>query len=453
MSDDFFDERLRSAVAPLAAEPLPDGVLELGPSEHGGRHQLRWALGAGAGIAAVAVWIIFLQTGPLPVADASPTATASAPAPSPSASQAEPTAIVSPTASPEPTATPFPIPSAPEGLTGTIAYVANGDDDPQIFLLDLASGESRQLTDIAPQDVQLTGLQSAMSPAISCFGGPSGLSWSPDGSLLAFHYSLGCSESVLFTVELDGTLHRIGDGHSQSWAPDGSRLVFAPNIPYSPCGIGCLDPSLGPWELLVADPLGANPPVALAGTPANMAPMVPHWSPDGTLIAFAAISPDPDPSDVWATSAYIVNADGSNMRRVADGGHPQGWTPDGRLLFYDGTDDETVLVDVETGAREPLGSGSAEEVALSPAGDRLLQERYDSVADAYSVDVLTFPERALLVTIDGSSPTWDPTGAWFLTTERPTGDRVTFHSAEGSVLGTYTIDFSIFDLAWQPQVP
>ena len=66
----------------------------------------------------------------------------------------------------DPTATPEPQPlTTPNGGGGLIAYASTADGEPQIFLYDLESGESSQLTNIG--------------------GGACQPSWSPDGQFLA----------------------------------------------------------------------------------------------------------------------------------------------------------------------------------------------------------------------------------------------------------------------------
>jgi Tol biopolymer transport system component len=208
---------------------------------------------------------------------------------------ASPSSTSAPSASP--IATPVPLPSVPTGVEGTIAYVS-GVEDPQIFLLDVASGEIRQLTHLRPEDAELTGLGTGLRPAITCGFGPYSLSWRPDGSMLAFTY--GSCETVIYTVELDGTLHRIGEGRSPNWSPDGTRLVFGTNVPYAPCGVDCLDPSLGPWEILMADPMGITAPVPLTANGGTFTASMPTYSPDGTRIAFSGPSSTFDPTGGWS---------------------------------------------------------------------------------------------------------------------------------------------------------
>src|SRR5687768_8787804 len=94
-----------------------------------------------------------------------------------------PTTAASPSSRVASTPEAAPTDTAAAKAHGQLAYVAG--DDPQIFVLDLATGESRQLTQLTADDAALTGF-GPVRPAVSCFFGPSSLTWSPDGALLAF---------------------------------------------------------------------------------------------------------------------------------------------------------------------------------------------------------------------------------------------------------------------------
>lgn len=66
----------------------------------------------------------------------------------------------------------------------------------------------------------------------------------------------------------------------------------------------------------------------------------PRWSPDGSQIAFHMDlhSTDPDPRKPQQYDIFIMNADGSNQRRLTD--HPKldvapSWSPDGEYLTFD----------------------------------------------------------------------------------------------------------------------
>jgi Tol biopolymer transport system component len=70
---------------------------------------------------------------------------------------------------------------------------------------------------------------------------------------------------------------------------------------------------------------GSNP-VNLTNT--NAGDHDPHWSPDGSKIAFHS-------SGRAATGIYVMNSDGSNQTRLGSGTKPS-WSPDGTKIVYDG---------------------------------------------------------------------------------------------------------------------
>ena len=79
---------------------------------------------------------------------------------------------------------------------------------------------------------------------------------------------------------------------------------------------------------LIQDAVG---PPQVAGTPT--------WSPDGRMIAFNSLSHDgPRGYDV-----YVMNADGSDQRRLTRNVSFHAWSPDGRKLAFDGNGDIFVM--------------------------------------------------------------------------------------------------------------
>jgi Tol biopolymer transport system component len=146
-------------------------------------------------------------------------------------------------------------------------------------------------------------------------GGPA---WSPDGSRIAFIRSAGQYEDTdLYTMRADGGgAQKVLDLHgwvaSPSWSPDGSKIAFTyeareardnpgpGELPYTYSG-----PNV--YSVLVT----GGEPVQLteSGTDED-----PAWSPDGSMIVFQS-----DRLSVSPTSApdlYLMNADGSNERRL-----------------------------------------------------------------------------------------------------------------------------------------
>jgi plastocyanin len=79
----------------------------------------------------------------------------------------------------------------------------------------------------------------------------------------------------------------------------------------------------------------------LAGFPTGVSWYHPTWSPDGSRIAFAS-DLDKDAVNYWNYEIYVMNADGSDLRRITN--HPAvdytpAWSPDGtRIVFQSNRD-------------------------------------------------------------------------------------------------------------------
>lgn len=144
------------------------------------------------------------------------------------------------------------------------------------------------------------------------------------------------------------------------------------------------------------------------------------WSPDGTQIAFAGSTTADAPGDV-----YVVNADGSALRRVTDTDdqeeQPSGWSPDGRRLLYtvpnadgefgtihvvnaDGTEDG-VLVEDEDAAYADWSPDGAAIVYAALDDERMIVIR---MMDADGGNARTVSPASLLA---ATEPSWSPDGS------------------------------------------
>jgi len=152
--------------------------------------------------------------------------------------------------------------------------------DTEIFVIDVDSGESNQLTDNDCGDFEPV--------------------WLPTGDRIGWS-SDPYGQADIFTMHADGgNVIRLTDspGHDSypCWSPDGSRIVF------------CSDRT-GAWEIYVMDADGSDvEQLTNAGSFAGS----PRWSPNGAQIVFEARWDDDD------AEIYVMNADGSGVRQLTD---------------------------------------------------------------------------------------------------------------------------------------
>jgi WD40 repeat protein len=306
--------------------------------------------------------------------------------------------------------------------------------DPQIHLLDLTTGEVRQLTSLLPENAELTS-SGPMRPALTCGFGPSSLTWSPDGQHLAFSY--GSCDSVIYVVDLDGNLRRIGDGRGPAWSPDGSRLLHAANIPYSPCGVGCQGepPEPGAWDIRIVDIAdeGESMPLTDDGSTSGAGSVT--WSPDGTTIAYSAPPPGGAGQLGVFSATYLIDAAGGEPRFVGNGIWPQRWHPDGRLLVTREEDGSVLAIDLVTGDSSVIAPPQTSTIS----GDASLMVAWvtDPVSGE-STSQLIDAGGHVLASLRGEAVAWAPNSN-ALAAFDPTASAIVVLGRDGSLLATYRI--------------
>jgi Tol biopolymer transport system component len=147
------------------------------------------------------------------------------------------------------------------------------------------------------------------------------ISWSPDGSQLAFS-----RRENIWIVNADGSnLHALtqsgpatGNYHP-AWSPDGSTIAYWHGSIDSPDG--------GPGDAeIYTIPAGGGRPTRLTHDDAGS--IEPAWSPDGNLIVYRSAPPD---------DLIVMRADGSDSHRVTpDRMNPwaPAWSPDGSRIAF-----------------------------------------------------------------------------------------------------------------------
>jgi hypothetical protein len=158
-------------------------------------------------------------------------------------------------------------------------------------------------------------------PLASC-GIPTGFAWSPDGGRVVVAIPVWGRPNPAAGWQVGdtrtGTSHHIDAEvlgcHEQrdlAWSPDGRQIAYA-----------C------PSRISVIRPDGSER-IDLTWAPGGYSS--PSWSPDGRRLVFAVRR-----GSGWlGTSAlFIVNADGTGLRRLASGGTAPAWSPDGRRIAF-----------------------------------------------------------------------------------------------------------------------
>jgi TolB protein len=238
-----------------------------------------------------------------------------------------------------------------------LAFVSRRDGNSEIYVMNADGSGLRNLTRTASHD---------LDPA-----------WSPDGRAIAFvqrkcwapQRDIRCRlyETYLYVVNADGSgLRRLttqpahlfnpswsadgktiryggylvnadGSGRKKlpgnvplagAWSPDGQRIAGV-QVPRSPAALRT-PTKLG---LFVMNADGSNARrVARNATTGVLA-----WSPDGLQIAFRRYDGPPGSGSPGPSDLFVVNADGSGLRRLTHGAANVrwfAWSPDGRTIAY-----------------------------------------------------------------------------------------------------------------------
>jgi Tol biopolymer transport system component len=279
---------------------------------------------------------------------------------------------VNPTSPPVvlPSDTPLPSPTA----EFWVSYDSNPNGNRDIFLLNPVTGEQQGVITDPSHDKVGT--------------------WSPDGKLLAFESNRGNSnfyQIYLFDSE-QGSTTKLTDfidcsNFAPTWSPDGNKIVF-----YSTC-----ENSQRDIYIMNRDGTGRKNLSSSSGED-----KFPVFSPDGSLIAFTS-------TRNAKNQIFLMNADGSNQRYIADG-CSSSFSPDGNSLWFSSStaceDGNITHVQINGANLATVGTVTGRNPAVSPDGRVVVFQSND---DLWIVDVdgSNLQQLTSGSTEDGA-PSWKP---------------------------------------------
>jgi hypothetical protein len=236
-------------------------------------------------------------------------------------------------------------------------------------------------------------------------------SWSPDGTMIAFHSARVPGYGLdVYVMGRDGRFQRrlvshptaggepsdnTRDDFERAWSPDGAYIAFATNRD-------------GNAEIYRMDTTGHST-ARLTNNPADERD--PAWSPDGRTIAF--VSDRSGTSDV-----YAMRADSTDVRqltRAPESDSAPAWSPDGRLLAFesvrDGNADIYLMAADGSGQRRLTNEPAAEtRPTWSADGKSIVFTRSDGSGRRLVVMSVSGGATRSLTTPSESAdaPSWQP---------------------------------------------
>ena len=227
---------------------------------------------------------------------------------------------------------------------GRYVAVTNRGGQEDLFVVEVATGEIRQLTDDPARD--------------------RGATWSPDGTKIYFYSQRDADHYEVFRINADGSgLDRVAGKGQSGWypavSPDGSKLVFF-NYEFT--------------YLVDLTKPGADA-VALPAALQGSRPAMNAWSPDGTLLA----------GELRGRPGIVLySLPERTYRPITRSGARPLFLPGGKeILFSDGG--RLRIVNIDSGAvRDVITPYSIANMSISADGRTLVYSERKTEADVWS---------------------------------------------------------------------
>ena len=325
--------------------------------------------------------------------EATPEVEATLPPPAASEVTSEPLPVV--TATDDGSSLP-PVPEA--GTRREVAYASDRTGVAQIYLLDIETGEERQLTDMSEGACQPTFSADGMRMVItSACRQNKGEYHGSSLFLITFDEADQPSEPEALPSSLGG-----GD-FDPDWALNGDLLAFT--------SLRTTRPQIFTMDLSGGAPLNVNDDLAYNWEPS--------WSPDGTQIAF--LTTRGGVREIW----LVPSSGGSETRFIRsdekDMAHPD-WSPDGSTILF-----EKVVGAIPRLVGAPVAESGLREILVCQEGTLSVQPM--------------------------SEPAWSPDGGWIAFETWPDGvsHNIAIMTAACSQYSQLTNSPALdFDAVWRP---
>ncbi len=340
----------------------------------------------------VAPTATFTDEPPTPTATVPPTSTHT-PLPTETAvAEAAPTET-------ETAAAALPLSATPVGGSGEIVYVSDRAGLPQLYLLDLATQNLVQVTNMP---------EGACQP-----------SWSPDGQRLVFISPCKGMDEIyygasLYLINADGSgLTPIasvpGGDFDPAWSPDGRSIAFT-------------SLRTRQMEIFVMSADDTASVSQITKGVKSVESRQPVWSPNGSQIVYAV-------KRFGVYQIWLMKADGAEQKQIVRSGvafsdYLPLWSPDGKLILFNQRCATKFCLpylmsisaadrSVEQGSYLPLNVISIEDVDYSPDGFYLLYEGEDKAENKDIYYMTVTGANIIRITTDKGKdfdPIWRPSG-------------------------------------------